>query len=249
MKLNRFHKQSGASLMEVLVAMTISLVVTAAMIAMMSNTLGTTARIVQMTKLQDDLRVTMQMMTRDLRRSNYNADSMLCFANDNCGEVVDGSIVAPREVFVHDSNQCFWFVTDRESDNFASPLKAGAFRLVAIDLDGPDGDRPPVGVLQMWTGTGEPPLTICDPSVEHESWVQITDPEKVDITAFSVNDTGNGLSYTQVIRDDEYGNFLEQEVKKVRMNIQASLVLDDSISKTIEDVITVRNDLISRTPI
>ena len=37
------------------------------------------------------------------------------------------------------------------------------------------------------------------------------------------------------------------EVKKVRMNIQASLVLDDSISKAIEDVITVRNDFLSRT--
>ena len=33
MKINRFHKQSGASLMEVLVAMSISLVVTASMIA------------------------------------------------------------------------------------------------------------------------------------------------------------------------------------------------------------------------
>ena len=39
MKLNRFHKQSGATLMEVLIAMTISLVVTAAMIAMIATTI------------------------------------------------------------------------------------------------------------------------------------------------------------------------------------------------------------------
>ena len=81
MKLNRFHKQSGASLMEVLVAMTISLVVTSAMIAMMSNSLGSTARIIKMTKLQDDMRVAMQMMTRDVRRSSYNALSAYCYAN------------------------------------------------------------------------------------------------------------------------------------------------------------------------
>ena len=80
MNKNRFHKQTGATLMEVLIAMTISLVVTAAMIAMMSNSLGTTARIIHMTKLQDDLRVAMQMMTRDLRRSNFNSKSMLSTA-------------------------------------------------------------------------------------------------------------------------------------------------------------------------
>ena len=69
-------KQTGATLMEVLVAMSISLVVTAAMIAMMANSLGATARIIKMTKLSDDMRVALQMMSRDVRRSSYNANSM-----------------------------------------------------------------------------------------------------------------------------------------------------------------------------
>ena len=55
-------RQTGASLMEVLIAMSISLVVTASMIALMANSLSTTARIVKMTKLADDMRVTMQMV-------------------------------------------------------------------------------------------------------------------------------------------------------------------------------------------
>ena len=74
-------RQAGATLMEVLVAMSISLVVTASMVALMANSLGSTTRIIQMTKLADDLRVTMQMMSRDVRRSNYNANSMYCYAN------------------------------------------------------------------------------------------------------------------------------------------------------------------------
>ena len=240
MKLNRFHKQSGASLMEVLIAMTISLVVTAAMIAMMSNTLGTTARIINMTKLQDDLRVAMQMMTRDLRRSNFNADSMFCFANDNCG--TDGSIATPREIFIADSNDCFWFVTDRNFDNYASDLEAGAFRRVAVD---PDGDGNSVGALEMWTGTGEPSASICNPDQVDEDWVQITNPETLDISSFEVFDDEPGLSYTQLIRKDALGNTLYQTVRKLRMNIEANLVLDDSISRTLEDIITVRNDLLA----
>ena len=93
MKGNRFHKQSGATLMEVLIAMTISLVATAAMIAMMANSLGTTTRIIHMTKLSDDMRVAMQMMTRDVRRSSYNANSMLCYANDDCATDSSGCLL------------------------------------------------------------------------------------------------------------------------------------------------------------
>ena len=74
--MNRMKQyQSGASLMEVLIAMSISLVVTASMIALMANSLSTTARIVNMTKLADDMRVAMQMVTRDVRRSSYNAQA------------------------------------------------------------------------------------------------------------------------------------------------------------------------------
>jgi hypothetical protein len=243
MKRKQFHKQSGASLMEVLVAMSISLVVTAAMIAMMSNSLSHSARIVNMTKLTDDLRVAMQMMTRDVRRSNFNANSMLCFANDNCG--ADGSIAAPREVFINrDTNQCFWFVTDRNFDNYTSDVEAGAFRRFQVD---PEGDGTTVGVLQMWTGVGEPPANVCEPDYADDEWVQITDPTSMDIVAFEVidNDGAGGLSYSQVIQTDAAGNpLLEQQVRKIRMSIQGELVLDDSIQRSMVDIITVRNDLL-----
>ena len=91
-------RQTGASLMEVLVAMSISLVVTASMIALMANSLGTTGRIVKMTKLADDMRVTMQMVTRDVRRSSYNANSILCYANDACALGVGAT--GPKTVII-----------------------------------------------------------------------------------------------------------------------------------------------------
>ena len=134
-------KQTGATLMEVLVAMSISLVVTAAMIAMMANSLGTTARIVKMTKLTDDMRVALQMMSRDVRRSNYNADSMFCYANEDCASE---GITSAGKVDISLSNDCFWFLTDREHDNYASDIAAGAFRRTEVD---PDGDEIFVGVL------------------------------------------------------------------------------------------------------
>ena len=220
------RKQTGATLMEVLVAMSISLVVTAAMIAMMANSLGTTARIVKMTKLTDDMRVALQMMSRDVRRSSYNANSMFCYSNEDCA--TDGAITAAADITIS-SNTCFTFLTDRDHDGDSTEDDAGGFRHVTVD---------DVGVIEMWTGDASPD---CSSGAGAAGWVQITNPENMDIFAFSVDDD---LSYTQVIKDDGVNPTISQKIRKVRMDMQGRLVLDNTITRHMEDVIAVRNDLL-----
>jgi hypothetical protein len=64
----------------------------------------------------------------------------------------------------------------------------------------------------------------------------------MNITAFNVND--DDLSYAQVIFDDGAGNTISQRVRKVRFQIDAQLVSASGITRHMEDVISVRNDLI-----
>jgi len=220
-------KQKGMSLMEVLVAMSISLVVTASMIALMSNTLGSTARIINMTKLSDDLRITMQMMTRDVRRSSYNANSMFCYANEDCG--ADGAATLAGDITINGSNDCFTFLTDRDHDGDSTENEAGGFRRVVSNG---------VGVIEMWTGDQSPD---CSSAAGAGNWVQITNSENMDIFVFTVDDN---LSYSLEILNDGLGNTLSQKVRKIRMNIQGRLVLDNTIVRRIEDVIAVRNDVL-----
>jgi type II secretory pathway component PulJ len=233
MKLRSFSKrQSGASLMEVLVAMSISLVVTASMIALMANSLGTTTRIIKMTKLTDDMRIALQMMTRDVRRSSYNANSMFCYANDDCAS--DGAITAAADISLvdldsDDVNDCFTFLMDRDHDGDSTEDNAGGFRRVTSGG---------VGVIEMWTGDSAPD---CTDAAGSAGWVQITNPDNMDIFDFSVDDD---LSYSQVILDDGAGNTVSQRVRKVRMDIQGRLVMDNSISRQMEDIIAIRNDLL-----
>ena len=227
MKLNRFHKQSGASLMEVLVAMTISLVVTAAMVAMMANSLGSTARIVKMSKLQDDMRVAMQMMTRDVRRSSYNALSRYCYSNHDCGSDSSGITIA-GEIVINDANTCFTFLTDRDHDGDSTEDAAGGFRHVTAGG---------VGVIEMWTGDNDPD---CGVDAGAAGWVQITNPDNMDIYYFSVDDD---LSYTQVILDNGVDT-LSQRIRKVRMDMKGQLVLDNNIRREVIDVIDIRNDVL-----
>jgi Tfp pilus assembly protein PilW len=225
--INFRKQQAGASLMEVLVAMSISLVVTASMVALMANSLGTTARIVKMTKLSDDMRVAMQMMTRDVRRSSYNANSMFCYANDDCA--TDGALIAAGDITIDDSNECFTFLTDRDHDGDSTENDAGGFRRVTSGG---------VGVIEMWTGDASPN---CDAAAGTAGWVQVTNPGDMDIFGFTVDEN---LSYTQVVYDDGAGNTLSQKVRKVRMAMQGRLVIDNTIVRRVEDVISVRNDLL-----
>jgi len=229
------YRQAGASLMEVLVAMSISLVVTASMIALMANSLSTTARVVKMTKLSDDLRVAMQMMTRDVRRSSYNANSMFCYANEDCA--TDGAIVAAGDITLADIdgdtvNDCFTFLMDRDHDGDSTEDDAGGFRRVTAGG---------VGVIEMWTGGADPD---CDSAAGAAGWVRITDPDETDVFGFSIDDDDEDLSYTVVIQDDGAGNTLSQRVRKIRMNLQGRLVADETIVRRVEDVISVRNDLL-----
>ena len=220
------NRQQGMSLMEVLIAMSISLVVTASMVALMANTLGSTARIIKMTKLSDDMRIAMQMMSRDVRRSGYNANSIFCYANTDCA--TDGAVTLAGDITINNSNDCFTFLMDRLHDGDSTNDSAGGFRRVTSSG---------VGVIEMWTGDESPD---CSVAAGTSSWVQITNPENMDIFAFVVDEN---LSSTEVVFNDGLGNTLSQKTRKIRMNMRGRLVVDNTIVRQIEDVISVRNDL------
>ena len=221
------RRQAGFSLMEAVVAMSISLVVTASMVAMMANSLGSTSRIVNMTKLSDDLRSTMQMLTRDVRRASYNANAMFCYGNENCFS--DGSVTLAGDLVINNAQDCFTFQLDRLHDGNSTNDAAGGFRRRV------EGD---VGALEMWTGNNAPNCA----AGAGGNWVRVTNPDSMNITAFNIND--DDLSYTQVIFDDGAGNTISQRVRKVRFQIDARLVSAAGITRHMEDVISVRNDLI-----
>lgn len=223
--------QTGFSLLEVVISMGLSLFVTAAMVALMSNSMGNATRLVLMTKLSDDLRMTMQMMTRDVRRTNYNADAILCYGNDDCAE--DGTLTQPTDIFISDAGDCFTFMLDRNHDNYVDPaINAGGFRRRVVDN---------VGVIEMWTGGDEPDCTASGADAGAVEWVSLTDTSNMNVTAFIVDDD---LSYTQVIFDDGAGGLVSQKVRKLRLRIGGELRDSNGVNRRIEDIISVRNDLL-----
>ena len=227
--MTRMHKNSlsrarGFSLMEVLIATSLSFIVTASMLGLMANSLNSTARIVKMTRLTDELRSALLMMSRDVRRSNYTADSINCFANPDC--LTDGTIPAAGDVHISENKDCFTFSIDRDQDGDSTENAAGGFRRVILGG---------VGVLQMWVGGSAPD---CDS--DDEQWAAVTDANDIEITGFSVDDD---LSYTEVVLQDTEGTQYFQKVRKMRMNISGRLLADLSIQRSVGDIIKLRNNL------
>ena len=228
MKLIR--KNNGFSTMELMVSMTIGLVVTAAMVALMSNSMQNTSRIVKMNKLSEELRNTMMLMSRDLRRSSYSANAIYCYGNPSCNTMgsvgTAGYVLLPGDITISDDNSCLTFNLDRDHDGDATEDGAGGFRRVVSDG---------VGQLEIWIGDNNPD---CDSS--HANWAAMSDTNQIDITSFSVTDN---LSYNEVLVADSDGTpTTTQKVRRILMVMDGQLVNDTGITRTIENTIKVRNN-------
>ncbi len=219
------NRQAGVTLIEALIGLALSLVVITSMVGLMSNSLGSASKIIQMTQLSDDLRNTMSMVTRDMRRANYNANAYRCYANSDCG--IDGTTNQSGIVTV--SGDCLLFNIDRDQNGDGSTDGAGGFRRSTSGT---------TGFIEMWVGGATP---AC--AGTHADWIALTDPEFVDVTAFTITNNPVTGSITE-----EGGGILNQTTNQIEVIIAGELLLDRTISRTIQDTIKVRNDYIWRTP-
>jgi len=208
------------------------------MVVLMSNSLGSATRIIQMSQLTDELRNTMSMLTRDVRRANYNPYALYCYSNSDCG--VDDTTFKVN--FIDDldnvawqGNNCLRYFLEREvnADGTPGDVGGGGFRRRITDG---------VGSIEMWTGTAAPPEDCTG-----DDWIPVTDPGLVDITAFEVhedNDDPDVNSFSEKLYRSDGTEMLTLRVRQVRIEIQGELILDNSITRRIEDVVKVRNDFI-----
>jgi type II secretory pathway pseudopilin PulG len=227
-------RQTGATLMETLIALALSLVVTTAMVVLMANSLGTATRVIHMSQLTDELRNAMSMMTRDVRRANYSANSIFCYGYSKCG-FAGGNALQAGDIQIANGGSCFTYTLDRSFNGDATDDAVGAFRRVT-----PGG----VGVIEMWTG-GAGTSPNCGSAAGAANWIELTDPRIVNITAFQVNDVG---SVVKEIAESKTSTF-DSRQREIELTLQGQLVIEEARGSTmvfreVGDVIYVRNDYV-----
>lgn len=209
------RRQAGFSLMEAMISLALSTVVVAGMVALMGNSMGTATRLTEMTQLTSELRNVMSMLTRDVRRADYVADAALtCYGNPTC----PATMLADSLTIV--GNQCISYDWDYDKDSDKTDDTPGGFRLSG-------------SVIEMYVGGW-----VEDPCGTDANWLPVTDPNVVQITTFNVSDAQSFSGSATV-----GATTLTQTVRQLNVVIEGRLVLDQGITRRIEDVIRVRNDV------
>jgi len=228
-----FQRQAGVTLIEAMISLSLSMIVTSAMVVLMANSLGTSTRIIQMSQLSDELRNAMSMMTRDVRRANYSANSIFCYGNSSCG-FAGGDAEQAGDIQI--SGECFSFTLDRGFNGDATDDAVGAFRRVTSGG---------TGVIEMWTGpAGTTPNCAAAPS-DTDPWIELTDSSTVNITVFTIDDAGSTESEVAESKDKTFNN----RQREIQISLQGQLILEEAMGNVVvlrrlEDTIYVRNDYI-----
>jgi hypothetical protein len=231
-----YKRQAGVTLIEAMISLALSLIVTSGMVILMANSLGTSTRLIHMTQLTDEMRNAMSMMTRDVRRANYSANSIFCYGYSKCG-FAGGNALQTGDIFVSVDKQCFTFTLDRNFDGDATKDAVGGFRMLPHPTLG-------VGVLQMWTGvSGTSPG--CGDGYNKDEWVNLTDPGTVNIMEFDINDEE---SFTKEVAESKTVTF-DSRQREIQITLQGQLVLEEDmgnvvVERELADIIYVRNDFV-----
>jgi type II secretory pathway component PulJ len=245
-----FRRQAGVTLIEAMISLALSLIVTSAMVVLMANSMGTSTRIIHMSQLTDELRNAMSMMTRDVRRANYSANSIFCYGYSKCGfaggDAVQAGDILPVDTDADGKNDCFTFSLDRNFDGDSIDIDPN-------DNDGHAGFRrvpslidPEIFVIEMWTGAAFPNCATAP--VLGDDWIELTDPNTVNIMEFTINDDG---SIEKEIAESKTSTFNTRQ-REIQISLEGELVLEQQkgnvvVVRRLEDKIYVRNDFVLET--
>jgi type IV pilus assembly protein PilW len=164
----RAQRQRGLSIVELLVGVAVGLFLVAGATTLFVTNLGNSRQLLLEARINQDLRATTDLITRDLRRAGY-------WNNALCGTVVAGTtascpvVTNPYRAITPGTGIVEYGLSQEneaaEDNNLGNNEQFGYQRVVQNG----------VGVVQMKLGAG--------------NWQTVTDPTAMDVTAFTVTPT------------------------------------------------------------
>jgi type II secretory pathway component PulJ len=215
------NTQIGLSLVELLVALVIGSMFTLAAVNVMSNALVNSTLIHQMAQLTQEMRSTMQLVSRDVRRSGRTLDPLAHYQAR-----VDISSGLTMGTLVAGSADCLQI----EYEDNTSTDRNAVYRLI----DNAAG----IGRVAANFDAG----ASCATATTADGWVDITDPGLSDITALQFTRNSQVLNLGTNVAT---GNQINFSVERVFISITGVLVRDATISRTVENEIFLRNGELS----
>jgi prepilin-type N-terminal cleavage/methylation domain-containing protein len=194
---------SGFSLVELMVAVTAGLIVSAAVVAFTMASFKSNGEYVQSTRLTQELRNTLDLVTRDLRRAGYD---------ENALQHMSTGTASPFAKLLL-TNTCVIYAYDRTGGTQGTvDVGRGEVRGLRVATRTINGRN--VGVIEYAESSGttrptcagaSPDYTVFPPTCSSSTWCSLSDPSVVDITAFLLTDrrtvVGGAVGERMQVRD------------------------------------------------
>jgi prepilin-type N-terminal cleavage/methylation domain-containing protein len=237
--MTRARSARGFSLVELMIALVAALIVSGAVLSFFLSSMKSNGEYVQSTRLTQELRNTMDLMTRDLQRAGYDEDALTYLAS--------GSSTPFTPIKLDLANNCIVYSYDKAGGT-PGTLDLGngeihAIRLVSatnqegktlgpVDYATSFGTTRPSCTAAGATYTSYPPA--CNGTT---GWCALSDPAILDITGlgFTDNRSNVGVSPNQV------------QLRKIGIDLQGRIAGTTVTPRNIVASVRVRSDCYNAT--
>jgi type IV pilus assembly protein PilW len=221
--LKSVRSQRGLSIVEMMVGVAIGLVIVAAATMMTAAQLADNRRLLLETQVQQDLRATADVITRDLRRAGYWKDSHLgtvagAAASAPMANPYSAVLPAVPGVIAHEVTYTY-AARNAPEDNAVTSAEQLGFRLSG-------------SVIETQLGGG--------------NWQALTDGATLKVTAFNITEQKQDVTLA-CFRACSAGATTCPPVLSVRdytIDIAGEAVTDPAVARSIRTQVRLRNDLI-----
>lgn len=213
------YRESGLTLIEMLIALAINAFVFTVLIAVFVTNLNHYRESIEINRLNDQLQTVLQLMSDDIRRAGYwaNANTDIGLAQNN-----NPFQAAGVDLTVNGSGNCILFAYDHDANGSLAAVSSTAD-------DERYGYRLSGAAIQA-----RPPGAAYDCTATASAWENMTDTNVLTITAL----TFTPVTVTMTTGPGTKGVSL----RSIDISLTGQLASDATISKTVSQHVRIRND-------
>lgn len=243
MNFTQFNKMNpkGFTLIELMIAILIGVLIVGATLTIYVTTIKGSSNTLKLTRLNQDIGVTLQIMTNDIRRAGYWGGAVVG-ANLTLNPFSDVQVRDVGDIALGDlslgplTGNCITYSYDANAYDDVS--YDPAVDSVAPDANEYFGFRLNNGAVQIKTsGT-----TSLNPQCNDGVWVNLTDPDEINVSQLEFTLSAENTATNST------GNVVT--ARQVSIRIEAEIVSDPSINSRLDDengindVVKIRNNLV-----
>ena len=218
----------GLSIVELLVGMTIGLYIVAGSSALFVTNIASSRRLALETRINQDLRATVDLMTRELRRGAYWGDALAgTLANASSGLTQANPYAAVNVSPPDDPTQVLYSYTRDATENSK------------LDSNEVFGFRLASGAIQMCLGGST--ASSCT------NWQTLSNTDILTISAFSITPTETEIDLRAVCATNCTDTVLSPvcpriQIRSYNIALTGTATSDSTLSRTLQSQVRVRND-------